>query len=227
MNRIITVLVFTLVTLGATAQINEVGVFLGGGNYIGDVGPGYYVSPNNFAGGIMYRWNRSLRHSYRFNLNLTGISARDSDADSPGRTDRGYSFKNRITEVSAGIEFDFFEFDLHHFDPQITPYVFTGLSYFRYNELYVENGETRQDGRRSGLGIPMMVGVKMRIGQDFVLGLEVGFRYTFTDNLDGSNPKKPELAPLRFGNLNSNDWYVMSGFTLTYTFGDNPCFCPR
>lgn len=227
MNRIITVLVFTLVTTGASAQINEVGVFLGGSNYVGDVGAGYYVSPSNFAGGILYKWNRSLRHSYRFNLNLAGISANDADADSPGRTDRGYSFKNRITEVSAGIEFDFFEFDLHHFDPQITPYVFTGLSYFRYNELYVENGETRQDGRRSGLGIPMLVGVKMRIGQDFVLGLEVGFRYTFTDNLDGSNPKKPELAPLRFGNLNSNDWYVISGFTLTYTFGDNPCFCPR
>lgn len=227
MNRIITVLVFTLVTSLTSAQINEVGVFLGGGNYIGDVGPGYYISPNQMAGGILYKWNRSLRHSYRFNLNLTGISSNDADADSPGRTERGYSFKNNITEVSAGIEFNFFEFDLHHFDPQITPYVFTGLSYFRYNELYVENSVTREEGRRSGLGIPMTVGVKARIGQDFVLGLEVGIRYTFTDNLDGSNPKKPEYAPLRFGNLNSNDWFVMSGFTLTYTFGENPCFCPR
>lgn len=227
MNRFIVILVLTFVNAVTSAQINEVGIFLGGGNYIGDVGPGYYVYPNNFGGGILYKWNKSLRHSYRFNLNLAGISSRDTDADSPGRTDRDFSFKNKISEVSAGIEFNFFEFDLHNFEPQFTPYVFTGLSFFRYKELFVENNETRQDGSRNGLGIPMMVGLKIRVGLNFVLGLEVGFRYTFTDNLDGSNPKKPELAPLRFGNLNSNDWYVISGFTLTYTFGENPCFCPN
>jgi len=227
MSRILILFASILLSGSISAQINEVGVMLGGGNYIGDVGQGYYISPSDFAGGILYKWNRSLRHSYRFSLIHTGISADDRDADSPGRAERGYSFKNNITEISAGIEFDFFEFDLHHFDPQITPYVFTGLSYFGYKEQYIENGITREDGRRRSLAILMVVGVKTRIGQDFVLGVEVGLRYTFTDNLDGSNPKKPEFSNLRFGNLNSNDWYVISGFTLTYTFGDNPCFCPR
>jgi hypothetical protein len=46
-----------------------------------------------------------------------------------------------------------------------------------------------------------------------------------TDNLDGSNPKNKILSPLKFGDLNSNDWYVFSGITLTYTFGNEPCYC--
>ena len=33
------------------------------------------------------------------------------------------------------------------------------------------------------------------------------------------------LSALRFGNLNNNDWYVFSGITLTYTFGEKPCYC--
>jgi hypothetical protein len=58
-----------------------------------------------------------------------------------------------------------------------------------------------------------------------VFGFESGARYAFQDDLDGSNPTNDNLSNARFGNLNSNDWYVFTGFTLTYTFGDKPCFC--
>jgi hypothetical protein len=58
------------------------------------------------------------------------------------------------------------------------------------------------------------------------LGLEVGARYTFADDLDGSNPTNKSISQLKFGNLNSNDWYMFTGFTITYTFGNKPCFCP-
>jgi uncharacterized protein YchJ len=71
----------------------------------------------------------------------------------------------------------------------------------------------------------MVIGVKGRFLEKFIIGAEVGVRYTFTDNLDGSNPKNDNFETLRFGNLNSNDWYVFTGLTLTYTFGKNPCFC--
>ena len=29
----------------------------------------------------------------------------------------------------------------------------------------------------------------------------------------------------KFGNTNNKDWYVFTGFTLTYTFGNKPCYC--
>jgi len=71
----------------------------------------------------------------------------------------------------------------------------------------------------------MVVGIKSKITNHLVLGLETGARYTFTDNLDGSNPKNKNFETLKFGNLNNKDWYIFTGFTLTYTFGKNPCFC--
>jgi hypothetical protein len=43
------------------------------------------------------------------------------------------------------------------------------------------------------------------------MALEMGARYTLTDNLDGSNPKKESLKSSQFGNINNNDWYVFQG----------------
>jgi hypothetical protein len=44
------------------AQIHEIGVFLGGNNYIGDLGKMTYVNPNQLAYGVLYKWNLSLIH---------------------------------------------------------------------------------------------------------------------------------------------------------------------
>ena len=211
-----------------TAQIHEIGVFLGGSNYIGDVGSTTYISPNKLAIGILYKWNKSPRHSYRFSYTQSTITGNDADSGVPGRVQRGYSFENDIKEFSAGLEFDFFDFNLHEvLQRKITPYVYSGLSYFAYEELFFVNGEVKKDYRAGALAIPMTVGIKGNILENFILGFEVGARYTFTDNLDGSLPKNPNLEPLKFGNINSKDWYVFTGFTLTYTFGERPCFCKQ
>ncbi|MFD2909871.1 DUF6089 family protein [Flavobacterium ardleyense] len=211
--------------LNANSQINELGVFVGGINYIGDVGPTDYIAPDEFAIGVIYKWNRSTRHSYRFSYFQGSITARDKDSDVASRYLRNNSFKNNIKEFSAGMEFNFMDFDLHTSDKVITPYVSTGLNYFIYNEIYIQNNKSEIDYRHSTFAIPMIVGVKARLFGNFIIGAEVGARYTFTDNLDGSNPKNDNLETLRFGNLNSKDWYVFTGLTLTYTFGQNPCFC--
>ena len=208
------------------AQINELGVFIGGSNFIGDVGKTNYISPNEPAIGVLYKWNKSPRHAYRFSYMQSTITGNDLDSEISGRELRGIKFKNNIKEFSAGLEFNFFDFNLHEsLIMKISPYVYSGLSYFVYDELFVVNGETKNDFKASTFAIPMIVGVKSNILKNFVLGIEVGARYTFTDNLDGSNPKNENLEPLKFGNINSNDWYVFTGFTLTYTFTEKPCYC--
>jgi hypothetical protein len=217
---------FLLISMNfLNAQIHEVGVFLGGSNFIGDVGKTNYVSPNELAFGILYKWNKSPRHSFRFSYMQSTISGNDLDSEVPGRYQRGYKFKNEIKEFSMGLEFDFFDFNLHDGKKKITPYVCLGVSYFAYDELFVVNGETKKDYSTGAFGIPIIVGVKTNIADHWVLGMEVGVRYTYNDNLDGSNPKNPNLQSLEFGNLNSNDWYVFSGITMTYTFGNKPCYC--
>lgn len=220
--------IFTLFLLGFTpakAQINELGVFLGGSNFIGDVGRTNYIHPNEFAWGLLYKWNRSPRHSYRISYTQSKITGRDHDSDVPGRNMRDYDFENSIKEISLAFEFNFFDFNLHEMERKMTPYVWTGISYFIYDELYHLDTGYEKDYTSSTFAIPMAVGVKTNITPQLILGLEFGARYTFSDALDGSNPKNENLEPLRFGNINSKDWYAFTGLTLTYTFTEKPCYC--
>ena len=214
---------FPFITLNA--QINEIGVFLGGSNFVGDVGNTTYISPEKLAFGVLYKWNKSPRHSYRFSYTQSSIVGIDKDSEETSRNRRGYSFKNNVREFSAGLEFNFFDFNLHDYHQKITPYVHSGLSYILYEDLYVSSGQTRKEKNGGSVAIPMTLGIKSNISPSIVLAAEIGVRYTFTDNIDGSNPKGGNLAPLRFGNLNNNDWYTFTGITLTYTFGQKPCYC--
>lgn len=224
MNRIVITFFCLFTYVFSSAQIHEIGIFAGGNNYIGDVGPTNYVKPNEYAFGLLYKWNKSPRHSWRVSYTQGKLTADDRDSHVPSRNQRGFNFENDLKELSLGLEFNFFDFNLHESGFLVTPYMYSGLSVFQYTELY-HLSHYQEDYKEMGIAIPMTVGVKARIADNWVLGLESGARYTFTDNLDGSNPKNDNFAELRFGNLNSKDWYVFTGFTLTYTFGNKPCYC--
>ena len=208
--------------MAAQAQIHEIGVFLGGSNYIGDVGPTTYIAPNEPAFGLLYKWNKSPRHSYRFSYTQSEITSNDLDSKEASRNQRGYRFENDLKEVSLGLEFNFFDFNLHESSTKITPYVASGLNYFlaKYTLTDVKADVTvkGRTERRKSIAIPMIIGIKSNITPNFVLALETGARYTLTDNIDGSFNQN-------FGNINNNDWYVFSGVTLTYTFGEKACYC--
>jgi hypothetical protein len=210
------------------SQINELGVFIGGSNFIGDVGSSKYISPNQLAIGGIYKWNRSPRHSYRISLIFTDLKGEDSKSDDPRRLQRGYSFSNQMIEVSTGMEFTFFDFNLHSGEKVATPYLYSGITVTNIEDSYFFFGsQISQNSSSWVLGIPMVLGFKASFMDSFILGLEVGARYTFSDNIDGSFPKDQTLQPNRFGNQNNKDWYTFTGITLTYTFGENPCYCPK
>ncbi|MBD0824565.1 MULTISPECIES: type IX secretion system protein PorG [Aestuariibaculum] len=225
--RYLTVLIISILSIHVSyAQIHELGVYLGGSNFIGDVGATNYISPNQLAIGGIYKWNRSKRHSYRASVIFSDLEGLDSKSDDPRRQQRGYEFSNGILEIAAGMEFTFIDFDLHTGRRLTTPYLFTGLSLTNHDDTYFVNGVQTDEGSSSWtFGIPMALGVKTTFIEGLVLAVEVGARYTFTDGLDGSTPASSDLQPYRFGNINNNDWYVFSGITLTYTFGEKPCYC--
>ncbi|MEZ0182793.1 DUF6089 family protein [Flavobacterium oncorhynchi] len=218
---------FPFITLNA--QINEIGVFLGGSNFVGDVGSTTYINPDKLAFGVLYKWNKSPRHSYRISYTQSTIAGNDLDSDETGRSGRGYRFENNVKEISAGLEFNFFDFNLHDYHRKITPYIYSGLSFFIYDGLYryKTTQNITQSTNSNSFAIPMTLGIKSNITSRFVLAAEVGARYTFTDNIDGSNPNTSNANILKFGNLNNNDWYVFSGLMLTYTFGQKPCYCAQ
>lgn len=229
--RYLTVLLIALFsTQLSDAQINEFGFFVGGSNFIGDVGATTYIAPKQLTFGGIYKWNRSPRHSYRISLIFSELEGIDNDSDDPGRQIRGLEFNNSILELSAGMEFTFFDFDLHDGDNPSTPYLYTGVSVAKHDNFFYNNlGEIQDENTTSfAYGIPMVLGYKAAVSPDFIIALEIGARYTFSDELDGSVPDFGGAdSSVSFGNVNNNDWYTFTGFTVTYTFGRNPCFCPE
>lgn len=206
------------------SQTYEIGLFGGGANFIGDVGRTNYIRPSSWAVGGIAKWNKSKRYAWRGSIYYGRMVIDDNSSDLSSRQQRGYNFKNSVKEVSLGLEFNFVEYNLHKLGPAFTPYLYTGLTYFRYNYHYFDAGALQNlDQEEGAFAIPMTLGFKGRINQYLILGAEIGARYTFTDNLDGSNPEGSNFEQFAFGNINSNDWYVFSGITLTYTFGRKPC----
>ncbi len=209
------------------SQIYEVGIFAGGSNLISDVGATNYINPNKIAFGGIVKWNRSDRHAWRLSLIYSELEAKDSKSDDPRRIQRNLTYiNNSFVELSAGMEFTFIEFNMHSGGTISTPYLYSGLSVAYHDNYYFRNGEQISENTASwAYGIPMVLGYKMTITDHIVLAAEIGARYTFSDEIDGSFPDTDELRDFAFGNLNNNDWYTFTGITLTYTFGRNPCYC--
>jgi len=222
--RISIAVLFLLIAGLARAQTYEVGLFAGGANNIGDIGSMNYIAPSGPAFGALFKWNKSKRYAWRGHVIYGSFTADDAKSNMRSREQRNLSMEQSVMEFSAGLEFNFVEYNLHKLGPAFTPYLYTGLTYFRYDYNYFDAGRLIDLNQRDGsIAIPMTAGAKIRLNQFLILGAEIGARYTFTDNLDASNPEGSQFEDFRLGNVFSDDWYVFSGITLTYTFGRKPC----
>lgn len=222
--RAFTVVIMLFLSGVLTAQTYEVGVFGGGTNNIGDVGRTNYIAPSGLAIGGIFKWNKSKRYAYRGSIIYGNFTADDTKSSMSSRQQRAYNMDNSVLEFSAGLEFNFLDYNLHKLGPAFTPYLYTGLTYFRYEYKYFDAGQIQDIDQKDGtFAIPMTVGLKARLNQFLIIGAEIGARLTFTDNLDASNPEGSNFEQFAFGNIFSDDWYVFSGITVTYTFGRKPC----
>lgn len=215
---------FLFASFMGSAQTYEAGLFVGGANMIGDVGRTNYILPSGPAFGGIFKWNKSKRYAWRGSLIYGEFTADDARSNTTARQQRGFVVDNSVFEGSVGLEVNFVEYNLHKLGPAFTPYLYTGVTYFRYDFNYFNGGVLQDISQKDGsFAIPMTVGFKYRINQFLIFGAEIGARYTFTDNLDASNPEGSNFEQFRFGNIFSDDWYVFSGATLTYTFGRKLC----
>jgi len=227
--RYLTVVFLMLFSLHKGAsQTFELGGFVGGANVIGDVGSTTYVNPNSLAFGGIFKWNRSERHSFRFSAILAKAEGNDADSKESRRKQRGYSFQNNIKEFSAGLEYTFWEFNLNSGAPTSAPYLYTGITYFLYEASYISGSGVYTEYDQAGaFAIPMVLGYKATLSTKLIGAFEIGARYSFTDDIDASNPvlEYQDTEDLKFGNQNNNDWYVFTGITFSFTFGREPCYC--
>lgn len=234
--RYIFVLLFVLASPNLShAQMFELGPYLGGSNFVGDVGATTYIRPNKPVIGIIGKWNQSPRYSWRATVVYTQLKADDAKSNQDRRRVRGYYFSSNMFEASFGIEFDFWEWDIYARQQGITPYISTGIAGYltdRINWNYpykeIQPNESRRLNK-TGLALPIILGFKANISPSFNLAMEIGARMAFENDLDGSETGKYKIVSdtnqkFKFGNSNNFDWYVFTGLTFTYSFGRRSCY---
>lgn len=226
MKKLIFFILFICITITSKAQINEIGVFAGGSNYIGDIGSEYYINPNNFMGGIIYKYNFNPRMALRGTFTYAQLSADDANANNSARQQRGLRFTNSVKELSVGLEYNYFDYNIDTHNQTHTPYILVGIAAFNYNVVtdYIAPQEYKYDSKTTA-AIPFGIGYKFKIARSLAMAIEVRATYTFTDEIDYNFYDEVESIPeLEFGNPNSNDWYVLSGISIVYAFGKPPCY---
>ncbi len=221
-------------------QYNSVGVSLNAMNYFGDITPKPSI-PSFRAGatrpniGLSFTHRFAPRISGRASLSygrITGDDAKaadQNDQDAKYRYNRNMNFRNDILELSAVGIFDLVENRNNYIKrPDFVPYLFGGVGVIHHNPKG-ENKQTgnivalqplRTEGQSSGYSltqivIPFGAGARYKLNRNFDVGLELGFRKTFTDYLDDvSTNYVSDVSKLNGADAQYFGWYATKGTAL-------------
>jgi hypothetical protein len=205
-NRIVILFLCSFFTLSSFAQRKEkcveVGVFLGGSYYIGDLNPTRHFDQfTHPGGGVVFRYNFNPRLAVRGNFLLGSIEAHDEFSPSSYQQQRNLSFQSKITELSGQLEFNFLNYEIGIDKSRFTPFVFGGIGCFQFDPqgqyqdswVSLRSLSTEGQGLPGGYGkpyklfqvcLPFGVGIRLNVAKNMSLGIEWGMRKTFTDYLD-------------------------------------------
>ncbi len=257
-NLFFTILIICLFNAGANAQFG-IQVNTGLMNYGGDLqrSPFTFKESRLTAGGsLLYSF-----HNFVLRGSLTAGGIQADDAKTKVYAARNLSFKSSIKEISGCLEYDI---KLHE-ESKFIPYIFAGIGYFHFNPYTYYNSKKvyLQPLGTEGQGLsiypnkkpysltqhnfPLGLGVKYKLSDNWLVGLEFNTRLIFTDYLDDVSNKYPDektlfkergqlAVDLSFrgnevdpaatfpsssklrGNPKQNDNFYTSVVTLTYMF---------
>ncbi len=241
----------------------EIGLMIGGMNYIGDLNNQSMLGRLRPAIGGLFRYNLGQRWVLQFSGAYGQIEGGNPDVI----RNRNLSFRSSIIEGSIQIQFNFLPFGFGHGGYRWTPYLFCGFGFFGFNpktqytdpitgvtdwyELQPLGTEGQGNPKYSERMpyslvekmIPFGLGIKWKPTQYFSLGVEYGFRKTWTDYLDDVSTTYVEQevlienggkiagvlsdrtneiisgyinpAGLKRGDDSLNDWFAFFGITAT------------
>lgn len=186
----------------------EVSLWAGYSNYLGDlVEPVFtFANPSLAVGGVgrCYLTDNFALRSHLIYGQLRGEDIYDS---------RGYSFESSVLEAAVMGEYDFLRHRRYRIDGYFrrtfSLYTFAGVGVTWMDQL-----DDLGDGGKYDdycYAVPVGAGVRYFLTPELHLGLEIGGRLSFGDQLDG--------VSLR-GDPDDNDAYYMGGLTLGFNFGN-------
>lgn len=196
MKRITLIIILGLASFGLNAQKSmEVGLFGGGSYYLGDLNPAFHFRMTNPAYGIVARLNLDSRWTVRLTAYRGDVEGDDNIAEAVAN--RELKFESQITDISAVIELNFFNYITGSTRNFLAPYIFGGIGFFMFEPeadgislqgLGTEGQNIGFDGRSPyqtmALTIPFGIGFKYSLNKRLGFAFEWGLRKTFTDYLD-------------------------------------------
>jgi hypothetical protein len=185
--------------LSVHAQYSELGLFIGGTNYKGELSHQLFNDKFISLGvGGFFRHNWTRHWGYRLQLNYGKIQADDQQGDHFWQLQRNLNFESKIVEFSYLLEFNFLPYEVGNREYAFTPFLNSGLTLFHFNPKAIRGddkielqplgteGQLIADDRtyrRLAVAFPIGGGIKFNIGQMGV-SLEVAARRSYTDYLD-------------------------------------------
>lgn len=223
------------VAVPASAQhTSELGIGVGATNYKGEISPQFQWQNSRPALTVFYRRDISAPITLRASVTTGFLRATDANVEGvngsvpPLQNYRQLSLSGGLVEAAAIVEYNFLDYhnrkDQHRL--HFSPYLFAGLGlYYVSTTVSSANEALKADFDRQGakvsIAIPAGAGVKIALNEYFNLGLEMGVRKTFTDQLDHAGDQTALLV-----NSHDQDWYYYSGISLSYTFYKILCPAP-
>lgn len=215
----------------------EIGVFGGVSYYNGEVNPASQFNPaiTDWAAGILLRRNVSSRWCVRLNGMYGNFKGNDNIGTSPNQLNRGLAFQSKVYEVSGMVEFNFIPYCVANDIIYFTPYLFWGLGGFHFNTVSLSSDGTtgvelatqKTEGvsySKTSMCMPFGIGLKPKLSNRFLLGIEWGMRKTWTDYIDDVSTVYPTSGKQR-GNSQTKDFYSFAGISLTVRLGPKLTSC--
>ena len=248
--RIVIFLLFTSLYLSAQDRMyvprpiklnvksSELGLFLGGSYYTGDLNPaGHFNRFTRPAGGALYRVNFNPRFSAKAIASMGIIEGDDSYSRNEAHRNRNLSFKSKIMELAVEGEFNFLSYATGSKKLAVsTPYIFGGVAVYHFNPLGLlgnqwvalqpigteGQGSTFSNQKSYSLtqfSIPFGVGLKINTAKRVGINFEWGLRKTFTDYLDDVSGKY--VDPYLLGSEKGPAAVALADKSLTQEGGSN------
>jgi hypothetical protein len=200
---------FCFLPVFAFAQNFHFSARLGIAGYQGDLkAHAISFSQTNLLGSIGARYDLTEHIAARGYFTLSSLEGDDKLGTSSMQL-RNLNFKTSLFDFEVGGQYNFFNLN----DRWWTPYAFVGIGFFHFNpytadangnKVFLQPLSTEGEGfvpgvkeyKKMQFSIPFGFGADYSLNEDMKLGLEFGYRKTFTDQLDDASGNYVDQATL-------------------------------
>lgn len=216
--KILVLLVCGFMFTNVVCQTNEIGVFVGGSLFKGDIGAHsneYILFNSQPALGFQFKRNLNYHFGINLTVNRSELYGADKYSSDAFELERNLHFKSKITEFGLMLEFNFRPYMSRDPEHNMSPFIFAGITKFFFNPQAKHPDGTWQNLRSigtegqgsdfyptrrlydlEGISVPFGIGYKINVYDFLTLNFNLSWRITFTDYIDDVSSTYIDISTL-------------------------------